>query len=135
LVEVYDLDSSDPANSKLANISTRGFVGTGDNVLIGGFILNRAQTKTVVVRAIGPSTSVPGALANPTLELRNGNGDLLAFNDNSPYDPYVTFNKLAPQNQFESAVGKVLAPGNYTVIVRGANNTSGVGLVEVYGVQ
>ncbi len=135
LVEVYDLDSSDPANSKLANISTRGFVSTGDNVLIGGFILNRAQTKTVVVRAIGPSTSVPGALANPTLELRNGNGDLLAFNDNSPYDPYVTFYKLAPRNQFESAVGKVLAPGNYTVIVRGANNTSGVGLVEVYGVQ
>ena len=135
LVEIYDLDSSDPANSKLGNISTRGLVGTGDNVLIGGFIITDAQTKTVVVRALGPSTGVAGAVANPTLELRNGNGDLLASNDNSPYDTYVVSYQLAPVNQLEAAVGKVLAPGNYTVIVRGVNSITGIGLVEVYGVQ
>jgi hypothetical protein len=78
---------------------------------------------------------VPGAVANPTLELRNGNGDLLASNDNSPYNNYVIFYQLAPVNELESAVGEELAPGNYTVIVRGVNSTTGVGLVEVYGVQ
>lgn len=135
LLEVYDLDSNDPANSKLANISTRGRVGTGNNVLIGGFIIAGAQTKTVVVRAMGPSIGVSGFLANPTLELRNSNGALLASNDNYTFDANVNAFHLAPSNQLEAALGEVLAPGNYTAIVRGVNNTSGVGLVEIYGVR
>ena len=134
LLEVYDLDTTNPA-SKVANISTRGFVGTGENVLIGGFIISGAQTKTVVVRALGPSTGVAGYLTDPTLELRNGNGDLLVSNDNYYYDYTVYTNNLVPKNPSESALSDVLAPGNYTAIVRGANNTTGVGLVEVYGVQ
>ena len=135
LLEVYDLDSADPANSKLANISTRGRVGTGNDVLIGGFIVLQPQTKTVVVRAIGPSSGVPGALANPSLELHNGNGALLATNDNYSYDYYVWLNHLAPRDTRESALSRILAPGNYTAIVRGVSNTTGIALVEVYGVQ
>lgn len=135
LLEIYDLDSADPANSKLANISTRGHVGTGNDVLIGGFIILQAQTKTVVVRAIGPSSGVPGALANPTLELHNGNGALLASNDNYSFDARVAFYHLAPPDTRESALSRILAPGNYTAIVRGVGNTTGVALVEVYGVQ
>ena len=135
LLEIYDLDSADPANSKLANISTRGRVGTGDDVLIGGFIILQAQTKNVVVRAIGPSSGVPGALANPTLELHNGNGALLAANDNYSYDYYVLLNHFVPPDTRESAFSRFLAPGNYTAIVRGVGNTTGVSLVEVYGLQ
>jgi matrixin len=135
LLEIYDLDSADPANSKLANISTRGHVGTGNDVLIGGFIIPQAQTKTVVVRAIGPSSGVPGPLANPTLELHNGNGALLATNDNYSYDYYVAINHFVPPDTRESAFSRFLAPGNYTAIVRGAGNTTGVALVEVYGIQ
>jgi hypothetical protein len=135
LLEIYDLDSADPANSKLANISTRGHVGTGSDVLIGGFIILQPQTKTVVVRAIGPSSGVPGALANPTLELHNGNGALLATNDNYSYDYYVLLYHVVPPDTRESAFSRVLAPGNYTTIVRGVGNTTGVALVEVYGVQ
>ena len=96
LLEIYDLDSADPANSKLANVSTRGRVGIGNDVLIGGFIVLQPQTKTVIVRAIGPSSGVPGALANPTLELRNGNGALLASNDNYSYDYYVSAQSRCP---------------------------------------
>ena len=135
LLEIYDLDSADPANSKLANISTRGHVGTGNDVLIGGFIILQPQTKTVVVRAIGPSSGVPGSLANPTLELHNGNGALLATNDNYSGDSYVSYYNLVPPDARESALSRVLAPGNYTTIVRGVGNTTGVSLVEVYGVQ
>ena len=135
LLEVYDLDSADPANSKLANISTRGRVGTGNDVLIGGFIVLQAQTKTVVLRAIGPSSGVAGALANPTLALHNGNGALLATNDNYSYDYYVLLYHLTPPDSRESAFSRVLAPGNYTAIVRGVGNTSGIALVEAYGVQ
>ena len=135
LLELYDLDSADPANSKLANISTRGHVGTGNDILIGGFIVLQPQTKNVVVRAIGPSSGVPGALANPSLELRNGNGALLASNDNYSYDYYVSLNHLVPRDTRESALSRILAPGNYTAIVKGVNNTSGIALVEAYGVQ
>ncbi len=135
LLEIYDLDPADPAISKLANISTRGHVGTGNDVLIGGFITSQAQTKTVVVRAIGPSSGVSGALADPTLELHNGNGALLATNDNYSYDYYVSLNHFVPPDTRESAFSRILAPGNYTAIVRGVGNTTGVALVEVYGIQ
>jgi hypothetical protein len=134
LLEIYDLDPPGASNSELANISTRGAVGTGNNLLIGGFIVAGAQVRNIVVRALGPSTGVAGALADPMLELRNGNGDLLVSNDNYYYDYNVYANHLVPTNSLESALGDLLAPGNYTAIVRGVGDTTGVALVEVYAV-
>jgi N-acetylneuraminic acid mutarotase len=143
LVEVYDLDRT--VDTNLANISTRGFVDTGDNVMIGGFIVGGGSatgTAQVVVRAVGPSLSaagVAGALADPTLELHDGNGTLLASNDNWKTRPDGTSQQaeieattIPPTNDFESALVRTLEPGNYTVIVRGTNSTNGVGLVEAY---
>ena len=132
LVEVYDLDSS--ADSKLANISTRGSVQTGDNVLIGGLIVLGDGPGKAIIRAIGPSLPVGGALADPTLELHDGNGALLGFNDNwrSNQEADIIASTLPPQSDSESAIVATLAPGLYTAIVRGAGNTIGVALVEVY---
>jgi hypothetical protein len=141
LVEAYDLDQA--ANSQLANISTRGFVDTGDNVMIGGFILGpgNSASSSVVVRGIGPSLTaagVPNALADPILELRSGNGTLIASNDNwtdSPNSQTIMDSGLAPTNPNESAVLAIPSPGNYTAILRGVNDSTGVGLVEVYHLQ
>jgi hypothetical protein len=140
LVEVYDRDSR--GNSKLANISTRGFVDIDDNVMIGGFIVgNHRGNTTVVVRAIGPSLTskgVPGAIQDPILEMYNSNGTLLAKNDSWQNDPRaaeIQKEQLAPADPRESATLQALAPGNYTAIVRGANNTTGAALVEVYNVR
>ncbi len=146
LVEVYDL-SPDTA-SILGNISTRSFVQTGDNVMIGGFIVQGTQSKRVIVRAIGPELSaspfnIPNALANPTLELHDGTGALIASNDNwlmTIIGGIITTNQIrdilnsgyAPADGRESAIIADLPPGNYTAIVRGVNNTTGVALVEVY---
>ncbi len=140
LVEVYDLDAA--AASKLANISARSFVQTTDNVLIGGFILghNNGAAK-VIVRAIGPSLAQAGinnALADPTLELRDGNGALLMANDNWQDDPsqaaQVTAAGVPPVNVLESAIATSLLPGPYTAIVAGKNGGTGIGLVEVYNI-
>jgi hypothetical protein len=131
---------------RLGNISTRAFVQTGDNVVIGGFIVQRTQTKKMIMRAIGPGLTqygVPNALANPTLELHDGTGALIASNNNwatTIIGGIITADQVhdiitsgyAPGNGFESAIIADLAPGNYTAIVRGVNNTTGVGLVEVY---
>jgi hypothetical protein len=140
LVEVYDLDQA--ANSKLSNISTRGFVDTNDNVMIGGFIIGGSNggAVRVLVRAMGPSLSdsgVTGALQDPTLELHDGNGTILASNDNwkDSQETEVAATNMAPGNDLESALVATLMPGNYTAIVRGKNNTTGVGLVEVYNLQ
>jgi hypothetical protein len=143
LVEVYDLAQG--ANSQLANISTRGFVDTGDNVMIGGFIVGGGSplgTTRVIVRALGPSVPVAGALSDPTLELRDGSGTLVASNDNwktrpdgSSQQAEIEATTIPPTNDLESALVQTLPPGNYTAIVRGANNTTGVGLVEVYNLQ
>jgi hypothetical protein len=84
---------------------------------------------------MGPSIGVAGSLANPTVELRNRNGALLASNDNYSFDYYVATKHLAPLNNFESALSYMLVPGNYTVIMRGVGNTTGIGLVEVYGLE
>jgi len=136
LVEVYDLDPG--ADSKLANASTRGFVQTGDNVMIGGFILGGGGgNASVVVRALGPSLTqfgVKGALADPTLELHDGNGALIRSNDNwkETQQTDIEAAQLAPADDRESAIEASLAPGAYTAIVRGARDTTGVGLVEVY---
>ena len=139
LVEVYDLSPS--AGSKLYNISTRGRVQLGDNVMIGGFILggDGGGSLTVLVRAIGPTLAQYGlqALADPTLELHNGNGALIYENDDwqSDQEQEITDTGLAPADPHESAIVQTLQPGNYTAIVRGKNSTIGVALVEVYNLQ
>ena len=146
LVEVYDL--SPDSNSILANVSARSFVQTGDNVMIGGFIVQGTAPKRVILRAIGPELSAPpfnilNALANPTLELHDHTGALIASNDNWQHTIIggiittsqvhdITNSGYAPGDGRESAIIAELAPGNYTAIVRGVNNTTGVGLVEVY---
>jgi hypothetical protein len=134
-VEVYDLNQA--VDSKLANISTRGLVQTGDNVLIGGLIVLGQNPLPVIVRAIGPSLSVSGALGNPTLELHDGNGATIASNDNwrSDQEFEITATSIPPSNDLESAIVRSLAPGNYTAIVRGVNGTTGVALVEAYGLN
>lgn len=140
LVEAYDLDRS--GDSVLANISTRGFVETGDNVLIGGFIAGRQTGATnVVVRAIGPSLAgegVPQPLQDPTVELFNRNGDMVNANDDfasSPQQAEIESLGLAPEDSRESALLQTVAPGEYTAIVRGKGDSpTGVALVEVYNI-
>jgi sugar lactone lactonase YvrE len=129
-----------PLPSKLANISTRSAVQAGDNVLIGGFIVHGQVAKKVIVRAIGPSllqNGVPGALADPVLSLYNEAGAVLAHNDNwrSTQEQEIFDSGIAPTNDLESAITISLLPGNYTAIVRGSNDTTGVALVEVYDLQ
>jgi len=147
LVEVDDLSPN--TNSVLANISTREFVQTGDNVMIGGFIVQGTQPKRVIVRAIGPELTpfgVPDVLADPTLDLHNGAGALIASNNNwqtTIIGGIITANQVneiqnsghAPTQPSESAIIATLPPGNYTAIVRGVNNSTGNALVEVYDLQ
>jgi hypothetical protein len=134
VVEVYDLDSA--VDSKLANISTRGFVQTGDDVLIAGLIVVGQDPMRVIVRAIGPSLQVPGPLGDPNLELRDGDGALVASNNDWRDDPVqeseINATGIPPTNDLESAIVLDLPPGPYTAIVRGANNMTGVALVEAY---
>src|SRR5204862_549575 len=121
------------------NISTRLRVETGNNVLIGGFIITGTQSKKVIIRAIGPSLSAffPGALADPILELRISSGGLVASNDNwrSDQEAEIIATGVPPVNDLESAIVRNLSSGNYTAIVRGVNGTTGVALVEVYGLN
>ncbi len=147
LVEVYDL--SPDADSILGNISTRSFVQTDDNVMIGGFIVQGTQPKMVIIRAIGPELTqfgVPNVLANPTLELHNGAGAVIASNDNwqtTIIGGIITHDQVqeilnsgrAPTDPRESAIIANLPAGNYTAIVRGVSSTTGVALVEVYDLQ
>jgi CSLREA domain-containing protein len=136
VVEVYDLDPS--ADSELANISTRGFVDTGDNVLIAGTIVLGSQPQKVIVRAVGPSLALAGKLANPTLELRDANGVVMETNDNwvdSPNKQAIVDSTVAPTSDVESAIVQMLAPAPYTAIVRGVNNTTGIAVVEVYALN
>jgi hypothetical protein len=142
LVEVYDLYQT----RVLSNVSTRSFVQTGADVMIGGFIVEGGAPKKVIVRAIGPELTqhgVPNPLADPTLELHDANGALIASNDNwreTIIGGIITSDQVhdiltshhAPTDPNESAIIATLQPGNYTAIVRGVSNTTGVGLVEVY---
>jgi len=139
LVEAYDLAQA--ADSKLANISTRGLVQTGNDVMIGGFIVGGAgQGNTrVIVRAIGPSLAaagVPNPLSNPILEIHDANGILLRLNDDwrECQEAEIIATTLQPSNDNESAVLGTLTPGAYTAIVRGQNDGTGVGLVEVFNI-
>jgi len=137
LVEVYDLNQ--PAG-KLANISTRALVQTGGDITIAGFILgNQSGTARVVIRGIGPSLTSAGVnnpLANPSLELRDGNGVLLIANNDWQDDPVqaakLVAAGLAPSHHLEAAIATTLPPGTYTALLAGENNSVGVGLVEVY---
>lgn len=146
IVEVYDLDQA--AASKLANISTRGFVDTGNNVMIGGLIVSGGiggGSARVIVRVIGPSLSgsgLPGALQDPSLELHDASGATIAANDNWKTRPDGTSQQgeieatsIPPTNDSESALVQTLAPGNYTAIVRGVNSTTGLAVVEAYTLQ
>lgn len=139
LVEVYDLDQS--AGSKLANISTRGFVDIADNVMIGGFIAGPMSGATnVLLRGIGPSlvgVGIQDALQDPVMELHDGSGATIATNDNwrDTQQVEIEATGLAPTDDHESAILQTLAPGSYTAIVRGTNETTGVGLVEAYNLQ
>jgi len=136
VADAYDLSPTSAA--KLANVSTRGFVQTGDSLMIGGFIVV-ANPVRVVVRGIGPSLipfGIPNALADPTLELRDGTGALVLANDNwrTAQAADLTATGLQPSNDLESAVVITLQPGSYTALLRGANNGTGVGVLEVFAV-
>ena len=138
LIEAYDLRPASPA--KLGNISTRALVETGSDVVIAGFILGgQSGNDLVIARGIGPSLTALGvanALANPTLELRDGNGALLVANndwqDNSVHAAILTAAGLAPTSPLESGIAAALPPGAYTALLAGFNDGTGVGLVEVY---
>ena len=138
LIEVYDL--SQAVLAKLANISTRAFVGTGNDIVIAGFILGgHSGGDRIVVRGLGPSLTALGvanALADPTLELRDSNGALLVGNndwqDNPAQAAEVTAAGLAPSSNLESGIAATLPPGLYTALLAGLNNGTGIGLVEVY---
>jgi hypothetical protein len=138
LVEVYDLA---PSESVLANISTRGKVGTGDDVMIGGFIIGGADPTQVLIRAIGPSLAdngVVGALDDPVLELHGDDGTLLQSNDDwrSTEETEITATGLAPKNDKESAMLATLdGYRSYTAVVRGQGGTTGTALVEIYNLS
>jgi hypothetical protein len=138
LVEVYDLQTT--AASKLANLSTRALVGTGQDVMIGGTIVTGPDSARVVFRAIGPSLSAAGItnpLADPQLDVFDANGTKKSSNDNwkDSQQATITAAGLAPANPSESAILIDLAPGNYTAVVTGVNGTGGVALVEAYHLQ
>jgi hypothetical protein len=143
VVEVYDL--APDANSKLANISSRGFVDAGDNVMIGGLIVGEGLgggSANVFVRGIGPSliaAGVSGPLQDPTLEFRNSSGTLLAANDDwkvasdgTSQQVKIEATTIPPTSDLESALLLAVPPGNYTALLRGKDNTAGVAVVEVY---
>ncbi len=141
LMEVYDLDDPLTTASELVNISTRGFVSTGDDVLIGGFITGPGSDDgKVLMRAIGPTLAAAGVsnpLQDPTLELFDGDGNSVAFNNDwkDTASDEILGTGLAPTNESESAILSALVAGSYTVIVRGVNDTSGVALVEAYHLE
>ena len=141
VVEAFDLDHA--AASKLGNISTRGFVDVDDNVMIAGLIVGpgNGTSLKILARALGPTLGdlgVPGVLADPTLDLVNSNGMVIRSNNNWRDDPQqraeIQAAGLAPNHDVEAALVETVAPGAYTVIVRGNGRTTGVGLVEVYNI-
>jgi phospholipase/lecithinase/hemolysin len=138
LVEVYDLAPG--TSSTLGNVSTRGFVGTGDDVMIAGVIISSGENPIVVVRALGPTLSGAGVtepLLDPILELHDENGAILASNDDwkQGQPQSVIAVQLAPGDDREAAIVAFCPPGSYTAIVRGKNDTTGVAIVEAFRVR
>jgi hypothetical protein len=140
LVEIYDLN--DGVASRLANLSTRAFVSTGEDIVIAGFLLSdEGGEDRVIVRGIGPSLApgsfpVSAVLADPTLELYDSNGMLMRANNDWQDDAFqaaeITAAGLAPTSHLESAIAATLPPGLYTALLSGINSGTGIGLVEVY---
>jgi hypothetical protein len=137
LIEIYDLEVN--SGPDLANISTRGNVLTGENIMIGGFIVQGVNAQTVVARGLGPSLTAAGvtdALPDPTIEIRDAHGTVLISNNNWKDDANqataLQQAQIAPKRDEEAAVIAEVAPGNYTALVRGNNNGTGVALVEIY---
>lgn len=137
LCEVYDLERD--SSAQLANISTRGLVESGDNVMIGGVIVGGGDPAKILVRAIGPSLKaqgVNGALNDTTLELHDSNGAVISNDDwRETQEAEINASTVPPTSDRESAIVQTLVPGNYTAIVRGKNGATGVGLVEAYNLQ
>lgn len=146
LVELYELTQG--RDTELANLSTRGLVGGNDDVMIGGFITGVAKASKplrIMLRALGPSLSdagVAGALTDPILELHDGNGGLLETNDNwktrsdgSSQQAEIEATGIPPKDELESALIRTLVPGNYTAVMRGNRNATGIGLVEIYNLD
>ena len=135
LVEAYDLDPG--TDSRLANIATRGFVQTADDVMIGGLIVVGERAQKVLVRAIGPSLQVDGKLNNPALQLHDGNGELLQSNDDwrSDQEQEIIGTTIPPSHDLEAAIVRALMPAAYTAVVRGADGATGIALVEVYALD
>ena len=142
LIEIYD--NNQASDSDLANLSTRGFVQTGDNVMIGGFTVGGTGNGTnIVVRALGPSLSAFGLtnlLADPTIELHNANGTIMISNDDWQSDPIsaaqLMANHLAPTDPKEAAIFTAIAqPGQFTAIVAGKNGNVGIAIIEIYNVR
>jgi hypothetical protein len=142
LIELYDLGATSSitsVTSNLANISTRGFVQTGDKVIIAGFIISEQATK-VIVRGVGPelgNAGINAALQDTTLDLVDGNGVAVASNDDwrSEQEQEISDTSLAPNDDREAAIVATLKPAAYTAVLRGKGATTGVGLVEVYLLQ
>ena len=137
LAEVYDFDTTSTA--KLSNIATRGFVNTGDNAMIGGFIVGGTEPAKILVRAIGPSLTqfgLQGALQATTLELHDSNGSVISNEGwRSTQESEIQATTIPPSNDNEAAILATLAPGNYTAVVRGKNDTTGIAVVEAYNLQ
>jgi hypothetical protein len=137
LVEAYDLD---PTDSALANISTRGQVGIGDDVMIGGFIVGGQDPTNLLVRALGPSLAKSGIespLSDPVLEIHDASGSLIMSNDNwrTTQESEIAATGIPPANDLESAIFLSLSPGSYTAIVHGQSDSTGIALVEVYNLD
>jgi hypothetical protein len=135
-IEIYDLDPA--ADAKLANISSRGIVQTGDNAMIGGIIIVGTSAQKVIVRAIGPSLPLAGKLLDPMVELYNQNGVSIGANDNwrtGGQEAEIIASTVPPLNEAEAAIVQTLPPAGYTAIVRGKDGTTGLALVEVYALD
>jgi len=141
LAKIYDVDPS--VNARATNLGARGFVASGNDVLIGGIIIGGGPTESVqrvLIRALGPSLGSAGVaspLANPILSLRDTNGNIIANNDNwqDSQQADIAATGKAPPNTKESAILALLAPGKYTTIVMGKNGATGVGLIEFYSLR
>lgn len=135
VVELYDLDRT--SGAELANISARALVGTGDHVIIGGFIVVGSTSRKLIVRALGPSLPVGEQLDDPALEIVDRNGTAIAENDNwrSHQEAAITSTAIPPPRDLEAAIITAFPPGAYTAIVRGTAGTTGVALVEIYGLE